>query len=204
MIETIDFARQAEHDLRGDRKLGPSSFQAWQDLGPASKAAFAPAMTFLGTLSNGWADATNEADRIAACRLMLLAFYLDKDEPAWSSYLLDRFLEAVMATPQGSVADLFHALYDLLANHSKTLSEPLANLIKQLVIMSFTRHRKSYDAVDWSPFLRKASAGATPAQLYFLLYALPPELVTPELADAVAKGLAATPFHGEVTAAFAG
>lgn len=201
MIDTIDFARQAEHDLRGDRKLGPSSFQAWQDLDPASKAAFAPAMTFL--LTNGGADATNEADRIAACRLMLLRFYLDKEEPAWSSYLLDRFLEAVMATPQGTLADLFHALYDLLANHSK-LSGPLANLTKQLVIMSFTRHRKSYDGVDWAPFVRKASAGATPAQLYFLLHALPPEQVNPQLAQAMAKGLAGTPFQEEVDTALAG
>lgn len=208
MIDTMDFAKQAEQDLRVRRKIGPSTCQIWDDLSPASKAAFASALNFLGCGANEpngqWGGVTDETDRIAACRLMLLACDLDKDEPVWSSYMLDRMLEAVMQPPGAAVGDLFNALYDLLANHQGAPSGALANLIKQLVILCFTRQRRSYDSMDWSRFAHQASADATPAQLYFLLHALPPALVNAEVAQAITLALAASPFQAEAAAALAG
>lgn len=207
MIDTIDFAKQAEQELHTNRRLGPATCRAWDDLPAARKAAFAPALTFLGCGKqepNGQGvGGTAEADRIAACRLMLLAFYLDKDEPAWSSYLLDRLLEAVMEPPGGSVGDLFRALYGLLANHRSALSKTLANLIKQIIVLCLTRQRRSYEAVDWAWFAHQASAGATPAQLYLALHAVPLALVDVQLTQAITTGLASSPFQAEAAAALA-
>lgn len=208
MIETKDFAKNAEQDLRGNRKLALSTCRAWDELSPASKAALAPAMNFLGcdkqNVDGQSVPATEQADRIAACRLMLLLLGLDGREPAWSSYMLDQMLERVMEPLGGSVGDLFHALYSLLANYPSTLSPVVANLVKQLVVTCYTRHRSSYDAVDWDWFAQQASAGATPAQLYLALHALPPALVNVQLSQKITSAFASTPFHAESEAALAG
>jgi hypothetical protein len=45
---------------------------------------------------------------------------------------------------------------------------------------------------------------ATAAQLYLALYALPLQFITPQLAEAIAKGLESTAFHDEAVGALAG
>ena len=204
MIETLDFAKHAEEDLRTSRKLGPWIGDAWAGLSPIRKAALAPALAFLGcqdqSLNGAVANTTEQPDRVAACRLMLLPFFLVQEGPAWSSYVLDRFLEAVMRIPGGSVEDLFIALYDLLSQQDGSPSHPLANFIKVVVILCFQRYRGSYDGVDWSLFTRQAEAEANPAQLYLLMHGLPPQLVSAELARRMRNTFADSPYQAEAAA----
>jgi len=129
--------------------------------------------------------------------LMLLSFSLDTSAPAWSSWMLDRLLEAVIGTPGGGVGDLFHALHRLLGAYSCNLTEPVRNIIKALVIQCFTQHRASYDATDLNWMVTKTIEGATPAQVYLALHAIPPTIMRPRCSLAILKALASTPYWCE-------
>jgi hypothetical protein len=136
-------------------------------------------------------------------RMMLLKLGLDSDDPRWSSDVLDRLLAGVVETPGGSVGDLFHALVEVLGSYSPELSKPMASFIKDLVVKCFTLQRLSYDAVDWNRLVENLDGHVTRAQLYLALHAIPPQFVTPQLADAIVKGLESTAFHAESASALA-
>jgi hypothetical protein len=140
---------------------------------------------------------------VAAARLMLLKLGADTDDPRWSSAVLDRLVAAVMETPQGSVTDLFEAMVGVMNDFRVPLSNPVAELIKDLVVRSFTRYRSEYESANWPEFTERIAGNPTPAQLYFALRAIPPQSLPQELADAILKGLESTPFHDEAATAFA-
>ncbi len=143
------------------------------------------------------------ADRIAAARLMLLKLGLDGDNPTWSSAVLDRLLNAVTEAPGGSVGDVICAMCGVLGDYQAKLSKPAAGLIKDMVVRCFTRHRSDYESVDWQPLVKCIAGGATQAQFYLALHAIPPQLVTPQLAESIAKGLESTAFREEAASALA-
>ncbi|MFO0811311.1 MAG: hypothetical protein U0746_21995 [Gemmataceae bacterium] len=143
------------------------------------------------------APVASPADRVAAARRMLLTLGLDGADPRWSSDVLDRLLTDVVGAPGGSIGDLFTALFGVLGEYSTELTQPVAALLKDLVVGCFTRHRGSYDAADWKGMADRLGTDATPAQLYLALHALPPQVVSSRLADAIAKGLEPTPYHAE-------
>ena len=207
MINFIDFAQQAEKDLRSAGTVQNATCQAWTDLHPETRAAFASALTFLGCCveepQGVSVAAPSEAERVAAARLMLLELGADSDDPRWSSAVLERLLQAVVAPPGGSVGDLLLALNGVLADFPGELSRPLANFIKDLVVACFTRYRASYEAVDWARFAHTVTPGATKPQLYLALHAIPRRFILPELGDSIASGLHSSPFQEEAVAALA-
>ncbi len=207
MIDGHDFVKQAELDLRNTKTISEPTRQAWEGLPAEPRTAFAQAMAFLGGLLNGPPESpaitTTEADRIAASRLMLLKLGLDSSDPRWSSDVLDHLLKAVMETPDASVGDVLSALCGVLRDYRPELSKPVARLIKDVVVRCFTRYRSSYESVDWGQFVDCLAGNATPAQLYLALHAIPLQSVTPQLADAIAKGLEATAFRGEAESVLA-
>lgn len=146
---------------------------------------------------------TAEADRVAAVRRMLLGLRLDSDDPRWSSDILDRLIADVVEASDGSVGDLFHALFGVLGDYSTKLSKPVAGLIKDLVVNCFTRHPQSYSLVDWKAIAGRLGGSATAAQLYLALHAIPPEFVPATLAHAISEGLSGTSFQGEAASALA-
>ncbi|MFO0844992.1 MAG: hypothetical protein U0797_21800 [Gemmataceae bacterium] len=148
--------------------------------------------------------ATAEADRVAAVRRRLLGLGLDGEEPRWSSAVLDRLVADVVQAPDGSVGDLLHALFGVLGDYTTELSAPAANLIKDLVVRCFTGYPQSYSSVDWGPIIDRLVAGATSAQFYLALQAIPPEFVRAPLAAAIAQGLSGTPFQAEAESTLAG
>lgn len=207
MTETNDFVRQAELDLHNRRTVGQGTCQGWENLPDGARTAFARALVFLGCPASGTAGTpsptTSEADRVAAARLMLLKLRLDSDDPRWSSDVLDRLLKAVVETPDGAVGDLFCALFGVLGDYAPELSKPVACLVKELVVKCFTRHQRSYESVDWKQLVESLAGKVTKAQLYLALHAIPPQFVSPQLADAIAKGLESTVFHDEAARALA-
>jgi hypothetical protein len=138
-----------------------------------------------------------EVDRIRASKLMLLKLHLDTPEPRWSSWMLDRLLESVVGTPGGSVGDLLHALQEILEESSCELSWPVRNLIRDLVVKSFSEHRASYEAADWTWLVRKTIEHSTPAQAYLALLAIPRDLMQTRCALAILKALEDTPYRQE-------
>jgi hypothetical protein len=134
---------------------------------------------------------------------MLLKLGLATDDPRWSSDVLDRLLKAVLEAPDGSVGDLLGALFGVLGDYSPELSKPMAAFIKDLVVRCFTRHQRSYESANWRRLLESLGSNPTKAQLYLALHAIPPQLVTPPLADAITKGLETTAFRDEAVSALA-
>lgn len=207
MTDTTTFVRQAELELRKTRTISSPTCQAWENLSGQARAAFSPAMAFLGCPPNGTgatpAPVTSEADRIAGARLMLVKLGLDSDDPRWSSDVLERLLKSIMETPDGSVGDLFGALLGVLGDYRPDLSKPLAAFIKDLVVQCFTRHRRSYESVNWRRLVESLGSQPAKAQLYLALHAIPPQFVPSQLADAIAKGLESTAFRDEAVSALA-
>ncbi len=140
---------------------------------------------------------TCEADRVRAARLMLLRFFRQPEEPAWSSWLLERLLESVMASPGGSVGDLLYALHEILGEPAVKLTQAVKYLINALVVKSFTESRASYDSVDFNRMIERTIEGATPARAYLALLVIPPDRLPASRTAAILKGLEGTPEFAE-------
>jgi hypothetical protein len=207
MIDTNGFARQAELELRHTRTISPSTCQAWANFPAAPRTAFARALAFLGCQPSGpgaeSSSTISAADRVAAARLMLVKLGVDSDDPRWSSDVLDRLVTSVMEAPDGSVGDLFCALFGVLGDYSPQLSKPLGSFLKDVVVKCFTSHQRSYESVNWRLLVDSLGGNATKAQLYLALLALPPQFVPSSLGDAIIKGLESTGFREEAASTLA-
>jgi hypothetical protein len=117
--------------------------------------------------------------------------------------VVDRLVNAVVETPGGGVGDLFCALFGLLRDYSPDLTTPVAGLLRETVVRCFTRHRASYDSVDWQELVKGVGDNATKAQLYLALHAIPPEFLPSQLADAIIRGLESTAYREEAVSALA-
>src|SRR4030095_272922 len=116
------------------------------------------------------------AHRLLIAKLMLLRLRAHTAAPAWSSLVLEQLLSIATSIPGGQVGDIILAMYQILGEQGSTLSETAANLIRDVVVNAFTRHRLSYDASDLSRLnedLADAGHYLTPAQAYLALHALP-------------------------------
>jgi len=140
---------------------------------------------------------TQEADRIAAARLLLLNLGVDSDEPRWSSFVLENIVKTVMANPSGSIGDLLKAVLTILEDARHELTRTPANFLKDLVIACFTRERRSYEAIDWPSLVQTIGPGATRSQLYLAMHAVPEQFMSEELADRILRELAPTPYGEE-------
>jgi hypothetical protein len=106
MTDTSEFLLRVESEVLRTRAVTKPTCEEFADLPSESRAAYAKSLRFLGCESaNAPSEGVSpirEADRIRAVKLMLLSLYLDTSAPAWSSWMLDRLLEAVMCTPYTS------------------------------------------------------------------------------------------------------
>jgi hypothetical protein len=142
-------------------------------------------------------------DRLQAILLQLNKFELDTSDPKWSSYALDRFFEEIISTSSNSIRDIYQGLDAALRSDSVELTKPVAAFIKDWVVRCFTRNRQGYESVNWKEVVDSLGDEATAAQLYLALHAIPPQFVTPRLADAIARKLESTAFRDEAASALA-
>jgi hypothetical protein len=133
--------------------------------------------------------------------LRLKKFQLDTSDPKWSSYALDRFLGEVMSAPDASVRDVYQGLDAALRASCVELTPTVAAFIKEIVVQCFTRYRQSYESVNWTEAVDMLSDKATAAQLYLALHAIPPRVIGPQSAEAIAQGLETTAFRDEAAIA---
>ena len=193
MINTDEYAQKVEREICSIRVVSKATCEAFADLPLGDRIAYARAMAFVGcefgAVPYEHTTASAEAARIRASRLMLLSLYLDTGQPAWSSWMLDRMLEAVVKTPGGNVGDLFHALYGLLGDYSCALSVTVANFLKIVAVGCFTQHRTSYDSTNLGWMVEKVIEGPTLAQAYLALYAIPPGIMQPKCAVSILRSL---------------
>lgn len=95
-------------------------------------------------------------------------------KPAWSSAVLEATVERVLSAPGARVSDLFQALWELLA--SAPLTQTMANFLRDIVVLCFTRYRSLYENDDLA-WMASSMAGCSEAQAYLSLHALPEELL---------------------------
>jgi hypothetical protein len=201
MTTIRELLETAETEILNTRRISGPTCEAFRRLPLETRTAYANAFRFLGcdsipaTAPGG--ITVSEPDRIRAASFMLLSLYIDTSVPAWSSWTLDRLLEAVLGPPGGSIGDLFHALYSILAEYSCALTEETATLIKTIVIKSFTEHRLSYEATDLHWMVHKTIVQSNAAQAYLALHALPPDIMEPECCISVLRRLVSTPYWAE-------
>ena len=198
MTNINDFLERLEHEVRTLRASSESSCLAFASLPWQSRVAYAASMRFLGCTNIDSPTKGNyevpEPHRVMASRLMLLSLYLDTDSPRWSSWVLDRLLESVMATPGGTIGDLLHALMDVLSDEGIVFTEYVANLIKTLVIKSFTKYRSSFNSADLRWMLDRTAICPTSAKAYLAILAIPPSIMDARCARSILRELASTPY----------
>jgi hypothetical protein len=201
MIDAHEFFQNAQHDVRNAKAISKRTCDEFAELSLEYRLAYTKAMHFLGCESPNahpsMDSSTSQTDRIKASKLMLLKLGLDSDEPCWSSWVLDRLLEAVMDTPGGGVSDLMCALYEVLDEHRCNLTETIRNLIKDLVIKCFMEHRTSFQTCDFRWMAQKTMQSPTPTQAYLALHAIPPDAIEPACSVAILRGLASSPYWEE-------
>ena len=209
MTSTETFAKQAEPELRQNRKLSASTCKLLSDLDDQGRAVFARALEFIcerpDYISSGIdrALSTRRVDRWAASRLMLLKFRADTSDPVWSSFALSRYVHAVMSVPGASLEDVFGPLFCLLGEAGTELTPPVAHLVKDLVIYCFGTFRSAYESVVWHSIAQAMDGQPTHAQSYLALHAIPPEFMTPEIAATIENALAPTEYAKEAEAVLA-
>jgi hypothetical protein len=201
MTDPNGFVQRVAGEVLSTRAVAKSTCEAFAALPLQARMVYARAMRFLGCepveVPPQDTPAVPEVGRIQASRLMLLSLYLDTGTPAWSSWMLDRLMEAVIGTPGGSVGDLLHALHEVLGEYPCDFTEPMRNLIKALIVKSFMEHRASYEAADLGWMVQETIMHSTPAQAYLALHAIPPAIMQPKCAVTILRKLASTPYWKE-------
>lgn len=203
MTDAADYFRKIEREIRRLRALSQQSCEELSLLPVASQCAFARAVAFAGCESVGVpVDCRTlevvETDRTRAARLMLLRMSVDTPDPRWSSWVLEKMLTEVMATPGGTVTDVLQASCDVLEEYSVELTPTVAMFLKQVTILCFTRYHPSYKSADFVWMARRVNERATPALAYLALLAIPVDIL-PRCRDAILTSLRGTEFWDEAS-----
>lgn len=198
MTNVEAFLQRVLDEKRVAHEISQATCDAFLALPACDRRPYASAMRFFGCESIEVPTDTSpvpEIHRIEAARVMLLPFLSNGPEPTWSSWFLDRFFEAVMATPGGSVGDVLRALFDLLSEPAKPLSETMMWFIMAIVRPNFVRYRDSVDTSEFIWLVRDQYA--TESQAYLAMLCIPPAIMKPMCAIAILRKLAPTPFWNE-------
>jgi len=195
MTNTNEFIGLAESDLR-TRKIGDASKSAFRSLPAESRAAFQQMMVFVGA-DMGLLDKsyrTNPDERASAVALMFLNFSIDTHEPAWSSWILERMIDEVMNTSKIETIDLFRAFEHAFKKYNVRLTQTVANLVKDVMTLTFSKVGNWYQAADWHWANEALGNEISPARCYLFLPLLPPDKADSRSIVAILRGLADTPF----------
>lgn len=202
--QTDDFQGHAEAEIRRGRDAGSlGDLCALVGLLPSeSRAAYGPVLAAFGCPHQpeavGVGGTTRESERIGACRLALLAMYLDTGGPRWSSWMLNEVISGVLSVPGGAADDLLEAVWRMLGDDSIPLTREVARFSRDIVGNLLPRHRKGMPVhLRW---LLPLPEGLTSAQAYFSFYvlALKPGSFTDEVERAVEGALKGSDFYDEV------
>ncbi|MGL4550351.1 MAG: hypothetical protein ACRC33_04125 [Gemmataceae bacterium] len=106
-------------------------------------------------------------------------FDLTGSEPAWSSWTLEQLSEATLSRPGVTIADLFRGFDLALKRNGVELTEVVANLVKDVALIGFTRHKAAFALAEWDWANEELAKGVSAPRAYFFLRALPPDRTTP-------------------------
>ena len=84
---------------------------------------------------------------------------IETSDPKWSSWVIDRLLEGAVSAPGGSLRDVYVGLDATLRECSVRLTETVANLIKDVVVIPVV-YRPSVAAVSSKLHVRLSGWGS--------------------------------------------
>jgi len=148
------FLERLEADLRARGGASQNVCREFGSLGDTSPVPVS-VLTFVGCKDQPGAQQSVTAKvprpcRLWVARLMWLRLGAHTATPAWSSFVLEQMFANTMMVPGGEIGDAIVALHEILREHTEALGETTANLIRETVVGTFTQHRTSYDASDFS------------------------------------------------------
>jgi hypothetical protein len=199
MTKTSVFINDVETDLRTTRQISEATKASFDALPAESRAAIRQMTTFVGceTPAVEGSYPTDPQDRVNAVAIMFLDFQIDTHDPKWSSWRLEKLLEAALKTPQGEVVDVIRGLDLALKKYNVNLTDTVANLVKDVVILGFTRARTAYEQASWGWANEELTKGVSAARCYLFLHALPPGKASPSAIVAILRGLDGTPYAAQ-------
>jgi hypothetical protein len=121
--------------------------------------------------------------------------------PAWSSQVLEVVIKEIISQNDGSVRNVFAALWELGGQSDVPLTRTMANFIKDIVVLIFTQYRSIYDSDDFSWMADRVRLGCTPPQAYLAALSLPDFLIETCRSE-ILSSLSKTGFHDEVEKMF--
>jgi hypothetical protein len=131
---------------------------------------------------------------------MLLKLGAHTDTPAWSSRTIEMLFKAGLSSPGAELGDIVQALFGILSECQPGISDPQANLIREIGTFVAGKHRRAYAAEDFSWLVRliaERDSDITAAQAYLAACVLPPSLV-PGCRELILDALRPTRFADEV------
>ncbi len=102
---------------------------------------------------------------------------LPTHDPNWSSWVLEQLYETTLGNHQATITDLFRGFDLALKRDDVDLTESVANLIKDVVVMGFTKYKRSYAQSDWGWANNELARGVSPARAY--LFFMPCRRIRP-------------------------
>lgn len=197
MIDDKIFQKIVEAEVRRTRRFD-EAVKSVGNVAASVAAAYCPIFRALKyECPDVQAEQTDPDSRIGAAKAAMFRFSLDTGNPTWSSYLLDRVVDALEATPSSSADDLYTAIFEILTDYAVPLNTVVANLFKDLFrrIPFFT---KLYWKRAKLPFDSKhIFEGKAQAYLLFgIMYQA--DRLTPEIQEKVFEQLSGTEFKQEL------
>jgi hypothetical protein len=149
----------------------------------------------------------NALERIEAAAQQLFRLRESPDAsapwvPAWSSYVLEQTVAAIIRSPDGSVSDLMQAAWLLLERTEVVLNRTVANFVNDIAGLVFALHRREYADTNFDWMLDQLASGATPAQAYLAAYVLP-EAWHGKARSAILDAISCHPMRAEIEALIA-
>jgi hypothetical protein len=140
---------------------------------------------------------TKREERLALIQSQLLGFQLDTSDPRWSSSRLDQLCRDWLVSANGSLEDMFLALWQLYEFNPVSLTHEVGSFIKDLVVLCFTNYRTAYCAVDWRFITENLKHRTNRPQLYLALLAVPPSQLQDTMKASILLGLEQSPYYEE-------
>lgn len=124
-------------------------------------------------------------------------FDLASSDPKWSSAMIERFIQEVIASTGSTLSDVFEAIDRSLHLNAVELTRTVAAFVKETVVTSFTQHRQAYNSIRWNWANDALATNPTSAECYLFLHALPPECAVPKSIAVIMKTLQGTEYEEE-------
>src|SRR5262245_23016168 len=202
MTSAEPWMERVEQELRHSGGVSPALCADLEASSSPFAEAFQRALAFLGCeIVRAGRDhrLATEDERVAATRLMLLKLQSHTAAPRWSSFVLDRLVDATMGTPGAHVTDVVVALHALLGELGSEMNREVANLVRDLIVTMFRRFAGQFVDAHYLDALRRvidSTQALAPAQAYLVMHALP-EAAQPQYRGRILEALRDTPCAAE-------